>query len=70
MDRDIQRRLREAEESGDPERIQQEQQFAKENYNMGTGAIVGNIVGNIICPGLGGLIGGLLGGYVGHESSK
>lgn len=70
MDRDIQRRLKEAQESGDPERIKREEQFAKESYNMGTGAIIGGIIGTIICPGAGSYIGAAIGGLFGHESAK
>lgn len=70
MDRDIQKRLEKAHESGDPERIKREHQAANEAYGMGTGAIVGGVIGSFICPGLGTYLGAAIGGFFGHESAK
>lgn len=70
MDQAIQKRLDAARDSGDPEHIKREIQFANESYAMGTGATVGATVGTYICPGLGTIIGGIVGGFFGHKIAE
>lgn len=70
MDRDIQRGLDEAGESGDPEEIEREIQFAKEAYAAGTGVMIGGAVGSLILPGVGTVIGAAIGGFFGNSVAK
>ncbi|MBU0750048.1 hypothetical protein KKH15_00855 [Patescibacteria group bacterium] len=67
MDRAIQRQIRRAEESGDPERIKEAHKLAQESYGMGTGIIVGSVIGTILLPGLGSYIGAGIGAFLGHK---
>ena len=66
----IQKRLRDAETSGDPERIKKEQQFAKETYAAGTGATIGGAIGLLLAGPVGLWVGGVVGGFIGNESAK
>lgn len=70
MDESIQRSIEEAERSGDPDKIKEAHQFARESYGMGTGVIIGGIVGTILFPGVGTYVGAAIGGFFGHESAK
>lgn len=70
LDRMIQKRLSEAEASGDPDRIREEQKRANQAYAGGTGETIGATVGTFILPGIGTVVGGVIGYFVGREVGK
>lgn len=70
IDRDIQRKIAEAEASGDPERIKKAYEFANVSYAEGTGFVAGATIGTLLFPGVGTIVGGLLGAFLGNRAVK
>jgi Glycine zipper len=70
MDRDIQRRIAEAEASGDPEAIRKVHESAATSYAEGAGLVAGATIGTMIFPGVGTIIGGIAGAVLGNKISK
>lgn len=72
IDRDVQRKLDEAFESGDPEKIRKAKQHAKETASMCNGSMIGGIIGTIVCPipVLGTYIGAGIGAFLGYKSAE
>ncbi|MBP9842446.1 MAG: hypothetical protein KBC62_00415 [Candidatus Pacebacteria bacterium] len=70
MDRAIQRRISEAEASGDQEKIKQAHNSASIEYAKGTGLVAGATIGTVLFPGVGTIIGGIVGAFLGNEIAK
>ena len=70
MDRDIQKKIRQAEASGDREEIREAYESANTAYATGTGVVLGGIVGSILFPGVGTVVGAAIGGILGNKVSK
>lgn len=67
MDKEIQKDLRDAEATGNPEVIKEAHRRARGHYRGGIGAMAGGILGTIICPGLGTYIGAGIGNWLGYH---